>query len=133
VNLFRALVVQVEPPAGPHQDPSVVWISLYNYLVTRNNGVEPGNMPKAFNEPDAPSTYPSVGGCPISQSVSFPKPDQTETHPNPSQIHTHTLKHVGKPDAERVRKSRKSLAEKTLVMAVPSGVASAGRKDPVMR
>lgn len=30
---------------------SVVWISLYNYLVTRNNGVEPGNMPKTFNEP----------------------------------------------------------------------------------
>lgn len=32
--------------------PSVVWISLYNYLVTRNNGVGPGNMPKTFNEPD---------------------------------------------------------------------------------
>jgi len=67
-----------------------------------------------------------------SQSV-IPNQTNTETHPNPSQIHTHTLTHVGKPDAERVRKSRKSLAEKTLVMAVPSGVASAGRKDPVMR
>jgi len=83
----------VEPPAGPHQDPSVVWISLYNYLVTRNNGVEPGNMPKAFNEPDAPSTYPSVGGCPISQSVSFPKPDQTQLKPipiPPRSTHTHS-------------------------------------------
>lgn len=41
--------------AADKSSQSVVWISLYNYLVTRNNGVEPGNMPKTFNEPDAPS------------------------------------------------------------------------------
>jgi len=37
--------------AADKSSQSVVWISLYNYLVTRNNGVEPGNMPKTFNEP----------------------------------------------------------------------------------
>lgn len=96
---------------APHRDPSVVWISLYNYLVTRNNGVGPGNMPKAFNELDAPP-------CP---APTYP------VSPNNPLSHTHTCVGcvclcVGKPDAERVRKSRKSLAEKTLLMAVPTGV-----------
>lgn len=86
----------MEPPAEPHQDPSVVWISLYNYLVTRNNGVEPGNMPKAFNEPDAPSTYPAChhGGWLDCQSVTQsvnPYPHPNEPNPIPARFtHTHT-------------------------------------------
>lgn len=73
---------------------SVVWISLYNYLVTRNNGVEPGNMPKTFNEPP-----PHVG-------VSWL---HTGTHTHTQTRHLHTCVNSAGSCA-RCCKSRKSLA-----------------------
>jgi len=56
--------------AADKSSQSVVWISLYNYLVTRNNGVGPGNMPKTFNEPVMRLPFVCLYVCDTSMWVS---------------------------------------------------------------